>query len=203
MNISMANNCKAKVPSACRVHGKGGEIDRLQKIADKASRSGNMSLYLSTRAEMKALTDDKKTEFSNSLRNNNAMEPWKDHSGNLLADTPNDVLVTHLYNSASHEVSDTDQVTELLRIRGYGDQDLLLAKHFKFEKDGNQSTNSVTARKITRLTDEIEKKNNVRYPPAKKEAFINKYFDLRASTAAADRSQCKQFVEDYEKYVTA
>lgn len=178
-------------------------MDRLQKIADKASRSGNMSLYISTRNEMKALSDDKKNEFSNSLRNNSAIETWTDHSGNLLADTPNDALVAHLYNSASHEVSATDQVTDLLRMRGYGDQDLLLAKHFKFEKDGNPSTNSVTARKLTRLTDEIEKKNNLRYPPAKKEAFINKYFDLRSSTATADRAHCKQFVEDYERFVTS
>lgn len=177
-------------------------MDRLQKIADKASRSGNMSLYLSTRTEMKALTDDKKMEFSDSLRNNNAMEPWKDHSGNLLADTPNDVLVTHLYNSASHEVSDTDQVTELLKIRGYGEQDLLLAKHFKFEKDGNQSTNSVTARKITRLTDEIEKNNNVRYPPSNKEAFIRSYFNLSNYTHNANRAHCKKFVEDYTAFLT-
>lgn len=178
-------------------------MDRLQKIAEKASRSGNMSLYLSTRTEMKALSDDKMTELAKSLRNNSAIETWKDHAGNLLADTPNGALITHLYSSASHEVTDTDQVTELLKIRGYGDQDLLLAKHFKFEKAGNQSTNSITARKITRLTDEIEKKNNIRYPPAQKEAFINRYFDLRASTTTADRSHCKQFVEDYEKYITA
>lgn len=199
----MASKCKAKNPNTCRVHGKGGEAERLQKVAREASRSGNMSLYMSTRAEIDALSDDKATKLVQSFRDNKPMEPWMDSNGTVLADTPNNTLVNHLYRSASHEVAATDQVTDLLRMRGYGDQDLLLAKHFGFEKDGNPTTNSVTARKITRLTDEIEKKNNVRYPPAQKEAFLNRYFEVRATTSTADRSHCKQFVEDYGKFITS
>jgi hypothetical protein len=184
------------------VHGKGGEVERLQKIANTASRKGDMGLYMSTRAEIEALTDDKTSKLVQSFRENSQIETWRDSSGTVLADTPNKTLVGHLYRSASHEVAATDQVTELLKIRGYGDQDLLLAKHFGFEKDGNPSTNTVTARKLTRLTDEIEASHGVRYPPANKETFINKYFARNASTTTADRALCKRFVEDYAKYVT-
>lgn len=198
----MANKCKARNPNTCRIHGKGGEVERLQKIATTASRSGNMSLYMSTRAEIDALTDDKATKLVQSFRDNKPMEPWMDSTGTVLADTPNTTLVNHLYRSASHEVAATDQVTDLLSMRGYKDQDLLLAKHFGFEKDGNPSTNTITARKLTRLTDEIEAKHGVRYPPANKEAFISKYFARNASTVTADRALCKRFIEDYEKFVT-
>lgn len=198
----MANKCKARNPNACRIHGKGGEVERLQKIANIASRKGDMSLYMSTRAEIEALTDDKTSLLVKSFRENSQLETWRDSSGTVLADTPNSTLVNHLYRSAAHTVDATDQVTEILSMRGYGDQDLLLAKHFGFEKEGNPSTNTITARKLTRLTDEIESKQGVRYPPANKEAFINKYFPRNASTVSANRQLCKQFIEDYEKFVT-
>lgn len=199
----MANQCKARNPNTCRVHGKGGEVERLQKIANNASRKGDMGLYMSTRAEIEALTDDKTSKLVKSFRENSQIETWRDSSGTVLADTPNKTLVNHLYRSASHEVAATDQVTELLSMRGYGEKDLLLAKHFGFEKDGNPSTSTVTARKLTRLTDEIEAKQGVRYPPASKEAFISKYFARNASTVTADRALCKRFIEDYEKFVTS
>lgn len=174
----------------------------MQGVADRAATSGNIELYLRTRAEMEALTDDQLPNFAPPYRDNNDLETWKDHSGNLLADTPSKTLVTHLYRSASRELPDADKVTDLLNLRRYGDHDLLLAKHFGLEKDGNPSTNAITARKLTRLTADIEAKHKVRYPPPNKEAFIRKYFNLSSTVTNADRAHCKKFVEDYEKYVT-
>jgi hypothetical protein len=199
----MANNCKAKDPNSCRVHGKGGELVRLQKVANDASTRGDMRLYLSTRAEMESLSDDKMNKLAKSFRENRSFETWRDHSGKVLSDTPNASLVNHLYRSASHNVSEANEAAELLKIRGYEDHDLLLAKHFGFEKEGNPSTNAVTARKLTRLTDEIEAKYEVRYPPSNKQAFINKYFNSSSSMVTADRAHCKKFVEEYEQFIIA
>jgi hypothetical protein len=54
----MATQCRAKDPSSCRVHGTSGELQKLQKIAASAIISGDMDLYVSTRAEMDALSDE-------------------------------------------------------------------------------------------------------------------------------------------------
>lgn len=54
----MANDCRAKDPSSCRVHGTSGTYEKLQAIADSAATSGDSALYMKTRAEMDALSDD-------------------------------------------------------------------------------------------------------------------------------------------------
>lgn len=198
----MANNCRAKDPNSCRVHGNGGTLDQLQKAADTAAIQHDIQKYLSIRAQMESLTDEQPSGFTPPYRDNNNLETWKDQSGNILADTPTELLVTNLYRSASRDLPDTDKVTDLLRIRRYEDQDLLLAKHFGFGKDSNHSTNAVTARKLSRLTDEIETTNKVRFPPSNKEAFIRRYFDLSNYTHTATREHCKKFVEDYKTFLT-
>lgn len=58
----MANDCRAKDPSSCRVHGTSGTYEKLQAIADSAATSGDSALYMKTRAEMDALSDDVTTE---------------------------------------------------------------------------------------------------------------------------------------------
>jgi hypothetical protein len=98
---------------------------------------------------------------------------------------------------------DAGKVAEILRSRGYEEQDLLLAKHFCFGKDDNSSTNAVTARKLSVLTAEIENKHGVRYVPSTKQRLIEKYFNLGTYTYKANRERCKRFVEEYEEFVIA
>ena len=57
----MGIQCRAKDPNSCRVHGTSGAYERLQTIADKAALSGNTSLYMDTRAQMDALSDEADT----------------------------------------------------------------------------------------------------------------------------------------------
>ena len=54
----MANDCRAKDPSSCRVHGTSGTYEKLQAVADTAAANGDSALYMKTRAEMDALSDD-------------------------------------------------------------------------------------------------------------------------------------------------
>lgn len=54
----MANDCRAKDPNSCRVHGTSGTYEKLQAIADSAASSGDSDLYMKTRAEMDALSDE-------------------------------------------------------------------------------------------------------------------------------------------------
>lgn len=58
----MANDCRAKDPSSCRVHGSSGTYEKLQAVADSAAASGDSALYMKTRSEMDALNDDVATE---------------------------------------------------------------------------------------------------------------------------------------------
>lgn len=58
----MANDCRAKDPSSCRVHGSSGTYEKLQAVADSAAASGDSALYMKTRAEMDALSDDVTTD---------------------------------------------------------------------------------------------------------------------------------------------
>lgn len=197
----MANNCRAKEPNSCRVHGNGGELDRLQGVADNAATSGNIELYLSTRAQMETLKDDEPTKFIAPDRGVFSIENWKDDQGEIMEEAPNDMLIANLYKASAGELPDTNKVIDILKKRGYEDQDLFLAKHFRFGREDNSSTNPVTARKLSRLTTEIENRNKVRFPPPAKEAFIRKYFDLSSPTQAADREHCKRFIEDYTKFL--
>ena len=54
----MGIHCRAKDPNSCRVHGTSGTYEKLQEVADQAALSGDMKTYMTTRAEMDALTDD-------------------------------------------------------------------------------------------------------------------------------------------------
>jgi hypothetical protein len=48
----MANDCRAKDPSSCRVHGTGGTYEKLKEVADSAASSGDAEAYMNARAEM-------------------------------------------------------------------------------------------------------------------------------------------------------
>lgn len=64
----MANDCRAKDPDSCRVHGTSGTYDKLQAIAHEAAKAGNSELYMKTRAEIDALNDEGATSVSSRRR---------------------------------------------------------------------------------------------------------------------------------------
>lgn len=53
----MASECRAKDPSSCRVHGTGGSFEKFQAIADAAAVSGDVDLYIKTRAKIDSIEE--------------------------------------------------------------------------------------------------------------------------------------------------
>lgn len=52
------NLCRAKDPSTCRVHGRGGELTVLRKAAKRAMKKGDLHKYLGIKERMGSLSDD-------------------------------------------------------------------------------------------------------------------------------------------------
>jgi hypothetical protein len=53
----MANQCRAKDPSSCRVHGATGTAQSLKGMAENAADAGNLALYLSARVKLDTMTE--------------------------------------------------------------------------------------------------------------------------------------------------
>lgn len=55
----MSVECRAKNPTACRVHGTGNDYENLQADANRAALSGDIDTYIKTREQMDLLTKQK------------------------------------------------------------------------------------------------------------------------------------------------
>jgi hypothetical protein len=178
-------------------------MEELQTVADKAAFSGDIDLYMRTRAEIENLTDEPAPSFIAPDTGNLLVDNWKDDDGNLLPESPNDMLLSNLAQSSVQPMPDTEKVEEMLRGRGYDDEDLFLAKHFHFRKEetGRHHSREITRMEVIRAGREIERKHGAQIDPHDRDQVIERYFHFFSSDIVTHRERCKQYVEGYGRYV--
>lgn len=84
----MAEECRAKNPNLCRVHGAGGTpLEQLNAVAEAAASSQDMDLYMSAREQMDALkgTDGTKSSKSGNKGSKVKKSPAQSRREKLLA----------------------------------------------------------------------------------------------------------------------
>lgn len=197
--------CRAKDPHSCRVHGNGGEFERLQAVADNAAVSKDVDLYLSTRAQIESLTDDTElTQFIAPDNGNLDLHDWKDRTGDIVPEAPNDMLLNNLHRSSYMYVSEESEIETLLTGRGYDKQDMFLAKHFQFRKDDSSTTRlEIMSNDAFRVCDALQKEEGITLSTENTERIVNQHFDFQKWTGSGEsKEQCQEFVKSYRKLLT-
>lgn len=200
----MAVQCRAKNPSSCRVHGTGGMVERLTATNEEAYRDNDVMLYMDTRNQLEALTEDSETpSFIAPDRGDLAVENWTNKHGEIIPEAPNDMLVSNLYQSSSSPVAHVNQIEDMLADRGYGEQDLLLTKHFGFKKtdSGKRNEREVSQTEVVRACMEIENKHGITVDNHDRDIFTEKYFHFTSTDTVTTKERCQKLVEGYESYV--
>lgn len=202
----MPTQCRAKDPNSCRVHGSGGKLEFLQQQADHYLRMRNMSAYIAIKADIDKLADEDepKPSFEGMIApdtGNLIVGNWKDENGQVIAEAPNDMLLSNLSQSSVQSMPDTERIKEILRSRGYNENDLFMTKHFHFKKDDPDSKDrEITQMEVIRASMDIENKHGVKVDPHDRDQVIERHFYYIQYDTTATKSRCKKFIEDYENY---
>lgn len=177
-------------------------MESLQRIADKAASEGNTTLYFSIREEMESLADPEET-FIAPDTGNLIIENWKDSTGEIIPEAPNDMLLSNLYQSSVHSTSDAPKIAELLKARGYEEQDLFLAKHFRFKLEDNDGyLREVTSMEILRACNDIQNELQITPDDNEKDAFIQNRFRIYGRDTDITKAEGRKFITDYQSLLT-
>lgn len=199
----MATQCRAKNPSTCRMHGSGGMVERLESISEEAYRDNDVILYMKTREQLEALSDDSDTpSFIAPDRGDLILDNWTNQHGEIIPEAPNDMLLSNLYQSSYMPVGKINQVEDMLADRGYDEKDMFLAKHFCFKKEDSEDRwREVTRTEVARAGMNIEKANGVTVDHHDRDIFSEKFFYFASLDTTVTKRMCQKFVEGYEEYV--
>lgn len=199
----MSVPCRAKNPTSCRVHGDGGMVERLTAMNEEAYTNNDVILYMKTRDELEALSDDSDTPtFIAPDRGDLIIDNWTNKHGEIIPEAPNDMLLSNLYQSSFMPVAKMNQVEDMLADRGYGEKDIFLAKHFQFKKDESaQNMRDVTQMEVIRAGMDIEKTHGVTVDRHDRDIFSEKYFHFYSMDTTVTKDRCQKFIEGYEDYV--
>jgi hypothetical protein len=185
------------------MHGSGGMVERLESISEEAYRNNDVILYMKTREQLEALSDDSDTpSFIAPDRGDLILDNWTNQHGEIIPEAPNDMLLSNLYQSSFMPVDKINQVEDMLADRGYDEKDMFLAKHFCFKKeDGEQKYREVTRMEVIRAGMNIEKAHEVTVDRHDRDIFSEKFFYFTTTDTTTTKRRCQQFVEGYEEYV--
>jgi hypothetical protein len=200
----MASQCRAKDPNSCRVHGSGGMMERLTAMNEEAFRDNDVMLYVQTKDQIEALSEDSDTpSFIAPDRGELLVDNWTNKHGEIIPEAPNDMLLSNLYQSSAMPVTKINQIEDMLADRGYGEKDMFLAKHFRFKKDesGARNMREVTKTEVARAGMNIERSHGVTVDNHDRDIYSEQYFHFVSYDTTVTKERCQQFVEGYETYV--
>lgn len=199
----MATQCRAKNPNSCRVHGNGGMLERLTAMNEEAYTNNDVLLYMTTRDQIEALSDDSETpSFIAPDRGDLIIDNWTNKHGEIIPEAPNDMLLSNLYQSSFMPVAKMDQVEDMLADRGYDEKDMFLAKHFHFKKgEDGRTMRDITKMEVIRAGMNIERTHGVTVDNHDRDIFSEKYFQFYSMDTTVTKDRCQKFVEGYEDYV--
>lgn len=200
----MATVCRAKNPTSCRVHGNGGMMERLTALNEEAYVNNDVLLYMKTRDQIEALSDDSETpSFIAPDRGDLILGNWTNQHGEIIPEAPNDMLLSNLYQSSYMPVDKINQVEDMLADRGYDQKDLFLAKHFSLKKgDPDSKYTEVAKTEVNRAAMDIEKIHGVEMDRHDRDIFTEQYFYFHSSLdTTVTKYRCQKFMDEYEAYV--
>lgn len=199
----MATQCRAKNPSSCRMHGSGGMLERLEATAEEAYTNNDVLLYMKTREQLDALSEDSENpSFIAPDRGDLILSNWTNQHGEIIPEAPNDMLLSNLYQSSYMPVDKVNQVEDMLADRGYDEKDIFLAKYFLFKKeDSTDRWREISRIEVARAGIDIEKAHGVTVDHHDREIFSEKFFYFAFTDTTVTKRMCQKFVEGYEDYV--
>lgn len=182
----MTAKCRAKDPSACRVHGPQGAIAVLLVQADKAVRENRINDYFALRDQMNALTDLTVVTPTVPVNQSAVDAGWN-------SDTPDtDVIKKFRFPTSGRMKADAERW--LREERHFNDEDIIGAQYFDFGEDPvlakiGSDAHPVHVRNMRQAIVKVGKLEDVVIPEATSKHFLQRHFNVNSLYERPDEDE--------------